>query len=98
MDKEDRRLVLSALNAAGYRAIAVTNAKHHEAKKRGSATRRTPVSDDDGDEGNSRSLSPKDGVPSTVTVIIHPRSAARACLLTWLHRTNVLFQFLNTCA
>jgi hypothetical protein len=25
-DKEDRRLVLSALNAAGHRAIAVTNA------------------------------------------------------------------------
>ncbi|KAI0307152.1 hypothetical protein B0F90DRAFT_1807827 [Multifurca ochricompacta] len=34
LDKEDRRLVLLALNAAGYRAIAVTNAKQQEAKKR----------------------------------------------------------------
>ncbi|KAI0304087.1 hypothetical protein BC826DRAFT_894815, partial [Russula brevipes] len=33
-DKEDRRLVLSALNAAGYRPTAVANAKRQEAKKR----------------------------------------------------------------
>ena len=75
-DKEDRRLVLSALNAAGYRALAVTNAKHHEAKKRRVAIAiRTPgaQNDDDGDgdgdaDDDGISLSPpKDGGdPSTV--------------------------------
>jgi hypothetical protein len=33
-DKDDRRLVLSALNAAGYRAIAVNDARQRESKKR----------------------------------------------------------------
>jgi hypothetical protein len=67
LDKEDRRLVLSTLTAAGYRAIAVTNAKHHEAKKR-RITNRTPGGkDDDDDDDNSISLSsPKNGEPSTV--------------------------------
>ncbi|KAH9062688.1 hypothetical protein EDB87DRAFT_1673687 [Lactarius vividus] len=36
-DKDDRGLVLSALNAAGFRAIAITNAKQREAKKRHTA-------------------------------------------------------------
>lgn len=84
-DKEDRRLVLSALNAAGYRALAVTNAKHHEAKKRRVAIAiRTPgaQNDDDGDgdgdaDDDGISLSPpKDGGdPSTVITHI-PRLAA----------------------
>ena len=65
LDKEDRRLVLSALNAAGYRAAAVTNAKQQEAKKRRSA-KRTPGAKDDGNEGESISGSPKNGEPSTV--------------------------------
>ncbi|KAH9077166.1 hypothetical protein EDB83DRAFT_2348586 [Lactarius deliciosus] len=36
-DKDDRGLVLSALNAAGFRAIAITNAKQQVAKKRRTA-------------------------------------------------------------
>ena len=81
-DKEDRRLVLAALNAAGYRSLAVTNAKHHEAKKRHIAiANRTPGAqgkDDDGDgeEGDDGiSPSPKSGGDSS-TVITHPRLAA----------------------
>ncbi len=67
-DKEDRRLVLSALNAAGYRAIAVTDAKHQEAKKRrianGLGTQ--GAKDDHGEEETP--LSPK-SEPSTVIII-----------------------------
>jgi hypothetical protein len=71
-DKEDRRLVLSALNAAGYRTLAVTNAKHREAKKRRVANaNRTPGAQKDGDgdddddgDGDGISLSPG-GDPST---------------------------------
>jgi len=65
-DKEDRRLVLSALNAAGYRAIAVTTAKHQDAKKRRIANRTPGAKDDNDDEDeNSTSLSRE---PSTVII------------------------------
>ncbi|KAI0268245.1 hypothetical protein BC834DRAFT_868576 [Gloeopeniophorella convolvens] len=53
-DKDDRRLVLSTLNAAGYRAAAVENAKAQEAKKR-----RAAAAADDGP-----SEPPKNGEPS----------------------------------
>jgi hypothetical protein len=67
LDKEDRRLVLSALNATGYRATAVTNAKQHEAKKRRSASaNRTAGAKDSGNGGGSISDSPNNGEPSTV--------------------------------
>lgn len=59
-DKEDRRLVLSALNAAGYRAIAVTDAKQRRVAKN-----RTPGAKDDGDQDVNNTS----GEPSTV--IIH---------------------------
>jgi hypothetical protein len=61
-DKEDRRLVLSALNAAGYRAIAVTNSKQRRIAKN-----RTPTpagaKDDDGDQDVNNTSG---GEPSTV--------------------------------
>ena len=60
-EKEDRRLVLSALNAAGYRAIAVTSAKQRR-KKNG-----TPGAKDDGDQEDVDNT--LGGEPSTV--IIH---------------------------
>jgi hypothetical protein len=59
-DKEDRRLVLSALNAAGYPAIAVTNAKQRHVAK----NRTIGAKDDDDQDVNNTS-----GEPSTV--IIH---------------------------
>jgi len=60
-DKEDRTLVLSALNAAGHRAIAVTNAK----QQRRTEKDRTPgpgAKDDDGDQD----VNDTSGEPSTV--------------------------------
>jgi hypothetical protein len=74
-DKEDRRLVLSTLNAAGYRATAVTTAKHHEAKKRRRLANETPGAKevDDDDDDNSISPSLKNGGSSTV-IRIHPPS------------------------
>ncbi|KAI0005028.1 hypothetical protein BJV74DRAFT_943416 [Russula compacta] len=62
-DKEDRRLVLSALNAAGYRTIAVANAKQQRVKKQRAANE-APRTDDDDDGGISVSP-PKNGEPST---------------------------------
>ena len=59
-DKEDRRLVLSALSAAGYRAIAVTNAK----QQRIVAKNRTPGAKGDGDQDGNNSS----GEPSTVVI------------------------------
>jgi len=52
-DKEDRKLVLSALNAAGYRVVALSNAKRREVKKRRAANG-TPEAeaDDQGDDGD----------------------------------------------
>ncbi|KAH9179690.1 hypothetical protein EDB89DRAFT_2110986 [Lactarius sanguifluus] len=46
-DKDDRGLVLSALNAAGFRAIAITNAKQQVAKKRCTADAIGPSSRDE---------------------------------------------------
>ena len=59
-DKEDRRLVLSALNAAGYRAVAVTNAKQRRVAK----NRTIGAQDDDDQDVNDTSAEPS-------TVIIH---------------------------
>jgi hypothetical protein len=65
-DKEDRRLVLSALNATGYRAIAVTNAK----QRRRAAKNRTPPGAKDKDDGDQDDVNNNiSGEPSTV--IIH---------------------------
>jgi len=57
-------LVLSALNAAGFRAVAITNAKRQEAKKRRTTDAMEPSARD---EETSTPL-PKNGEPSTVTV------------------------------
>ena len=74
-DKEDRRLVLSALKSAGYRVIAVTNAQRLEAKKRrrdddanGGGTSDAVVDDgDDDDDNKGRDPPPssKNGEPSS---------------------------------
>ncbi|KAI9467026.1 hypothetical protein BJY52DRAFT_39821 [Lactarius psammicola] len=60
-DKDDRGLVLSALNAAGFRAVAITNAKQREAKKRRATDGIGPSARD---EETSTPL-PKNGEPST---------------------------------
>jgi hypothetical protein len=52
--------VLSALNAAGYRAIAVTNAKQRRVAKN-----RTPGAKDDDDQDVNKTP----GEPSTVTIV-----------------------------
>ncbi|KAI9448021.1 hypothetical protein H4582DRAFT_1802753 [Lactarius indigo] len=46
-DKDDRALVLSAFNAAGFRAVAITNAKRREAKKRSTADAIEPSARDE---------------------------------------------------
>ncbi|KAH9006807.1 hypothetical protein EDB86DRAFT_2868408 [Lactarius hatsudake] len=60
-DKDDRGLVLSALNAAGFRAIAITNAKQQVAKKRRTA-------DAIGSSARDEETSTPHGEPSTVYV------------------------------
>lgn len=67
-DKDDRRLVLSALNAGGYRATAVTNAKQREAKKRRAADDSNLETQDDDEVTQPPPPPPKSGEPSTVTV------------------------------
>ena len=63
-DKDDRRLVLSALNAAGYRAIAVTNAK----QRRVIAKNGTPGgAKDDGEDQDANNAF---GEPSTVIIYL----------------------------
>ncbi|KAH9035265.1 hypothetical protein EDB84DRAFT_1588145 [Lactarius hengduanensis] len=59
-DKDDRGLVLSALNAAGFRAIAITNAKQREAKKRRTA-------DAIGPSARDEETSTPHGEPSTAS-------------------------------
>jgi hypothetical protein len=61
-DKDDRGRVLSALNAAGFRAVAITSAKQQEAKKRRATDAIGPSVRD---EETFTSL-PKNGEPSTV--------------------------------
>ena len=68
-DKEDRRLVLSALNAAGYRAIAVTNAKQRRVAKNRTPSGAKDDDDDDGDGDGDQDVNNTSGEPSTV--IIH---------------------------
>jgi hypothetical protein len=65
-DKEDRRLMLSALSAAGYRAIAVTNAKQRRVAKNRTTPGAAATGKDDGDQDVNDHTS---GEPSTV--IIH---------------------------
>jgi hypothetical protein len=60
-DKDDRGRVLSALKAAGFRAVAITNAKQQEAKKRRATDAHGPSAQDE-------ESSTKNGEPSTVTV------------------------------
>lgn len=59
-DKDDRGLVLSALNAAGFRAIAITDAKQREAKKRRTA-------DAIGPSARDEETSTPHGEPSTAS-------------------------------
>lgn len=61
-DKDDRRLVLSALNAAGFRAVAITSAKRQEAKKRRTTDDAIPPPRD---EETLSTPPPKNGEPST---------------------------------
>ncbi|KAI9507926.1 hypothetical protein F5148DRAFT_980691 [Russula earlei] len=64
-DKEDRTLVLSALNAAGYRAVSVSNAKQREAaSKKRRAANRTPEADADPDLTPLTKLTTKRAPPS----------------------------------
>ncbi|KAH9045393.1 hypothetical protein EDB85DRAFT_1906407 [Lactarius pseudohatsudake] len=59
-DKDDRGLVLSALSAAGFRAITITNAKQREAKKRRTA-------DAIGPSARDEETSTPHGEPSTAS-------------------------------
>ena len=79
-DKEDRRLVLSALKSTGYRVIAVTNAQRLEAKKRrrdddanGGGTSDAVVDDgnDDDNKGRDPPPSSKNGEPSSSSTVGH---------------------------
>lgn len=65
-DKEDRRLVLSALNAAGYRAIAVTNAKQRRVAKNRTTPGPGAAAKDDGD--GDQGVNNTSGEPSTVII------------------------------
>jgi len=51
-DKEDRKLVLSALNAAGYRGVALSSAKRRGAKRRRAASGTPEADENDSEDGN----------------------------------------------
>jgi hypothetical protein len=103
-DKEDRRLVLSALNAAGYRAIAVTNAKQRRVTKN-----RTSIGakdDDDDQDVNDTSAEPSSTViirlafsRNNDTTELTDFDSSRDCMIytvinyTQIHLRNTVFFF-----